>query len=169
MPSYEEVVHDSEGDLSEDERTVGKQEMFEHKFNFRFEEPDQEFVSKTIWCVRVRARAHVCLLFCTKPFNITVFSFSIVPLRRVFLVLPHCSRAIKKMHITVTVIMRCILTLDLSDTERKCFLQTLHQLLVLWGVLNDTMGCSDVQRPHIVLEIMYNELQHFLSQDALTL
>ena len=45
MPSYEEVVHDSEGDLSEDERTVGQQEQFEHKFNFRFEEPDQEFVS----------------------------------------------------------------------------------------------------------------------------
>ena len=45
VPSYEEVVHDSEGDLSEDERTVGRQEQFEHKFNFRFEEPDQEFVS----------------------------------------------------------------------------------------------------------------------------
>ncbi|KAF0301157.1 Protein KRI1 [Amphibalanus amphitrite] len=45
VPSYEEVVHDSEGDLSEDERTVGKQEAFEQKFNFRFEEPDQEFVA----------------------------------------------------------------------------------------------------------------------------
>ncbi|XP_043193631.1 protein KRI1 homolog isoform X1 [Amphibalanus amphitrite] len=46
VPSYEEVVHDSEGDLSEDERTVGKQEAFEHKFNFRFEEPDQEFIKR---------------------------------------------------------------------------------------------------------------------------
>ena len=46
VPSYDEVVHDSDEDLSEDERNVIKQEEFEHKFNFRFEEPDEEFIKR---------------------------------------------------------------------------------------------------------------------------
>lgn len=45
IPTYEEVVHDSEGDLSEDEKTLEKQTEFEQKYNFRFEEPDPEFVN----------------------------------------------------------------------------------------------------------------------------
>lgn len=44
IPTYEEIVHDSEGGLSEDEKTLEEQAEFEHKFNFRFEEPDQEYV-----------------------------------------------------------------------------------------------------------------------------
>ncbi|XP_063225182.1 protein KRI1 homolog [Bacillus rossius redtenbacheri] len=46
IPTYDEIVHDSDEDLSADERTVEQQEAFEHKFNFRFEEPDQEFVKR---------------------------------------------------------------------------------------------------------------------------
>ena len=35
VPTYDEIVHDSDDDLSEDEKTVNLQDEFEHKFNFR--------------------------------------------------------------------------------------------------------------------------------------
>jgi len=46
IPTYDEIVHDSDGGLSEDEKTLEQQAEFEHKFNFRFEEPDAEYIKK---------------------------------------------------------------------------------------------------------------------------
>ncbi len=44
--SFEQVAHDSDENLSEDERNVAKQEEFEVKYNYRFEEPDAEFIKR---------------------------------------------------------------------------------------------------------------------------
>merc|ERR1712210_239041 len=44
--AYANVAHDSDDGLSEDEANVEKMEEFEHKFNFRFEEPDEDFIKR---------------------------------------------------------------------------------------------------------------------------
>ena len=43
---YDHVVHDIDENLSEDEEDINRQEEFEYKYNFRFEEPDQEFIKR---------------------------------------------------------------------------------------------------------------------------
>lgn len=48
---YNEMIHDSDENLSEDEKTIQKQEEFERKYNFRFEEPDQEFIKKYVFII----------------------------------------------------------------------------------------------------------------------
>lgn len=48
IPTYEEIVGDKEEDekLSADEDELQKQAEFEHKFNFRYEEPDDDFIKR---------------------------------------------------------------------------------------------------------------------------
>ncbi|XP_011497007.1 PREDICTED: protein KRI1 homolog [Ceratosolen solmsi marchali] len=44
--SCENINHNLDEDLSEDEHCITEQEEFEYKYNFRFEEPDQEFIKR---------------------------------------------------------------------------------------------------------------------------
>lgn len=46
IPTYDEIVGDDQLEMSEDEAELERQAEFEQKFNFRFEEPDQEFIKR---------------------------------------------------------------------------------------------------------------------------
>ncbi|XP_014668877.1 PREDICTED: protein KRI1 homolog [Priapulus caudatus] len=56
-PTYEEIVAD-EPDLSEDEADVERQEQFEHRYNFRFEEPDGDLIHSYPRAPRDTLRRH---------------------------------------------------------------------------------------------------------------
>lgn len=46
VPTYDEIVGDDDLEISDDEAELERQAEFEHKFNFRFEEPDNEFIKR---------------------------------------------------------------------------------------------------------------------------
>jgi hypothetical protein len=74
IPTYDEIVHDSDENFSDDEKTIEKQEEFEHKFNFRFEEPDKEFVSSFI-CLLVSLHRIALLRYYTEKYQIKISFF----------------------------------------------------------------------------------------------
>lgn len=46
IPSYDEIINGNQEEEEDDEKEFEKAEEFERKFNFRYQEPDAEFVRK---------------------------------------------------------------------------------------------------------------------------
>lgn len=62
MDPYEEDVIKSEVTLSEDEKELDECDKYVQKYNFRFEEPDKDFVSES------KLKMYTFLFSCFIPF-----------------------------------------------------------------------------------------------------